>query len=203
MSHACPECGANVPLADPNAKTVFCDHCGQPLVVLPAGMQARGKKASLAQTPTVVNIGDGAKIRGATYRVIGRVQYSFEDGLFDHFYLSDQRNEAPCWLEQDEGEFRRYTKIVVAADAPAWDDVGIGAAFPVAGGSFYPMEFGEGSVVGGAGALPMVLLPGEAFYYIDGTWQGEAASLRYSAAGVFLLQGETLTAAEIRVEAAS
>jgi len=196
QGHHCPECGAHVPLADANAKTVYCDHCGQPLLVLPTGMKAQGSKAALAKIPAIVSIGDSVAIGGVAYQVTGRVQYSFEDGFFDHFYLS---GSPPCWLEQDEGEFRRYTEIVQVPEAPAWDDVGIGAAFPLQGGSFYPMEFGEGSVVGGAGVLPMVLLPGEAFFYIDGTWQGDAASLRYSVAGNFLLKGSTLSVGDIRV----
>jgi hypothetical protein len=195
-SRECPTCGGSVSFADTDVKTVYCDYCGQPLLVLPSGFDARGGRAQLAETPTKVHIGDRVSIHSTEYDVIGRAQYRFEDGLFDQFYLVGQTD---AWLEQDEGEFRLFTAIVPVDVVQDWDDLGVGENVAVAGGTFYTMEFGEGSVVGGAGSLPMPLIPGDPFYYVDGTWNGGAACLKYSSAGAFLLTGRSLASTDIAI----
>jgi hypothetical protein len=210
QSYACPACGGHVPLPDVRVQTVYCPYCAQPVVALPSGFDPRGGRARLAETPTVVRIGEQALIDGQTWDVVGRVQYRFEAGLFDHFYLVALRatpqegggGEPPggvdAWLEQDEGELRLYTRLEPVAEVPAWDDLAVGERIRVAGGSFYAMEIGEGAVVGGAGALPMALLPGEPFSYVDGTLDGRAASLKYSPGAAWLLVGRTLATNQVR-----
>lgn len=198
-SEECPTCAGALDIVNNAVKTIYCGYCGQPLLVLPAGLDLRGGRAQLAETPTRVKVGDSVSIRARDYDVVGRVQYRFEDGLFDQFFLV---GESTAWLEQDEGEFRLFDAIEPVPVAPDWDDLGVGEYVPLGRGRFYTMEFGEGAVVGGQGALPMALVPGDAFFYVDGTFDGHAASLKYSAAGVFLLTGQALDANAIRVSEA-
>jgi hypothetical protein len=195
----CPSCGASVEIPDAAAKTVYCEYCAQPLVVMPEGCSASGKPAKLIETARIAQVGQHVSIRGTRYQVSGMVQYAYEDGTYDQYLLTDNQNH--IWLEQDEGEFRLFDHMVPAPGAPQWDDLGVGEKIPIAGGVFYTMEFGEGAVVGGAGWLPMLALPGTGFLYIDGTWNGEAATLAYSAAaGTYLLHGATLYRDDIVVE---
>lgn len=194
----CPSCGAPVEIPSASAKTVYCEYCAQPLVVMPEGAAAQGKPAKLVETPRVAQVGQKLAIRGQTYEVVGQVQYAYEDGYYDQFLLAD--DDKQIWLEQDEGEFRLFTELTPTPNAPDWDDLGVGEKIPLAGGTFYTMEFGEGNVVGGAGWLPLLALPGTGFMYIDGTWNGEAATLAYSAAaGSYLLHGSTLYRNDIEV----
>ena len=196
----CPSCGAAVEIPSTAAKTLYCEYCAQPLVVMPEGCSARGKPAKLIETPRVVEIGQRVRIQGRDYEVAGHVQYAYEDGYYDQFLLISSGDQKHVWLEQDEGEFRLFTDLVQAPDAPAWDDLGVGEKIAVTGGTFYTMEFGEGAVVGGAGWLPMLALPGTGFLYIDGTWNGQSATLAYSAAaGTYLLHGATVYRGDIQV----
>ena len=196
----CPTCGAPVEIPSSAAKTLYCDYCAQPLVVLPEGCSAKGKPAKLIETPRVVQIGQKVRVKGTDYEVAGHVQYAYEDGYYDQFLLMAADGDS-VWLEQDEGEFRLFTTMVPAPGAPAWDDLGVGEKIPVAQGTFYTMEFGEGAVVGGAGWLPMLALPGTGFLYVDGTWNGQSATLAYSdAAGSYLLHGATLGRHDIQVQ---
>nr|ABB84844.1 hypothetical transmembrane protein [uncultured delta proteobacterium DeepAnt-32C6] len=193
----CPACGAPVDVDHAQAATAFCAYCGQALVVLPEGFEARGGRAKLATMPTAVKVGDRARVGGATYQVLGQVQYAFEDGVYNHFYLSGSAGEA--WLEQDEGEFRLFNRTEAVHGAPDFDDLGVGESVTIGGGRFYPMEFNEGSVVGGVGVIPLVLAPGETFNYVDGTYNGDAASLDYALTGVFLMVGKALSPQDIEV----
>ena len=193
----CPGCGAPVDVEHAQAATAFCGYCGQALVILPQGFTARGGRAKLAEMPTAVKVGDRARIGTATYDVLGQVQYAFEEGVYNHFYLSGSSGQA--WLEQDEGEFRLFYRTMSVQNAPDFDELGVGESVTVAGGRFYPMEFNEGSVIGGLGVIPLVLAPGESFNYVDGTYNGDAASLDYALTGVHLMIGKTLTAHDIEV----
>lgn len=197
MSNQCPSCGAPVTLSDERARSAYCAYCSQPLVVLPEGFEIGGSKAALHEMPTVVKVGQTCSIGGATLQVLGQVQYAFEDGVYNHFYLVS--GDAWFWLEQDEGKLKLYDSIRQVSAVPDFEDLGVGENVAVDGGSFYPMEFDEGSVIGGVGSLPIVLMPGQTFNYADGTWNGQAASLDYTLEGVWLKTGRALEPRHVAV----
>ncbi len=163
---------------------LVCGSCG--IVVYREGeLLKAGKEAILAPPMSDVEVGATGRVLGRKMRVFGRIRLEHDRGLWDEWFVEDERGN-PAWLVEEEGGFtleRPLTEPLPAGiEAASGGDV-----FTVGGAKFQVEDMGEGTVAGGEGQLPRGFEPGEAFRYLDLSEIGGRGRL-----SVEFFEGETL-----------
>ncbi len=199
---SCPNCGAPIDFVLGGSWARVCDYCRHTVVRSDRGLQNLGQAAAIANTPSLIAVGDEGVLAGRPFRVFGRVQLDHGLGPWDEYYLGFDYGQSWGYLAYAQGEW-----YVTAATAPVAvpthaalaveQDVPLGPA-----GSFRVAEVKSARVVAMEGEVPPGVRQGMQRLYADLWGPGGAfATLDYGEAGTqaTLFLGRVLSEAELTV----
>jgi hypothetical protein len=174
----CPSCGAPLPIAHRFVRMVACKYCETVSEVTDEGLDPTGKTAKLAPLPTRFSVGLKGRLRGRPFEVLGRVRYSYDEGVWDEWYFAFE-DGAAGWLEEDEGQWTLAVQEKLRTPVPAFEEVRVGSTFEVNGHAFFVTERCRARVAGAEGQLFFKAVPGRPINFVDGNVNGRSAYLEY------------------------
>ena len=196
---SCPSCGAPLQLEHRFVRMVTCKYCETVSEITDEGLNPTGKMAKLAPLPTRFAVGQSGKLRGRPFRVLGRVRYGHEEGVWDEWYLAFDDGEAG-WLEEEEGEVILARMERLRTPAPAFDQARLGSQFDVNGMPFFVTERCRARVMGSEGQLFFKAVPGRPVQFVEGNVGGRIAFLEYTEDAIEFGVGEPLDRGAIELE---
>ena len=196
---SCPACGAPLTIRHRFVKLVTCDFCGQVSLVHDKGLDPTGRTAELAALPSPLYVDATGQLQGRRFRVMGRLRYRYEAGVWDEWFLAFEDGR-PGWLVEDEGTYKFYAKETLRGSVPPFDAVSVGDVIAVGGQQVFVTEKGRASIAGGEGQLAFAVLPGEQVHYLDGTSGDELISVEYTADEIELSVGRAVAADALVVD---
>jgi hypothetical protein len=199
---SCPNCGAPLEFGLGSSWARVCDYCRHTVVRTDRGLQNMGQAAALANTPSLIAVGDEGVLGGRPFRVFGRVQLDHGAGPWDEYYLGLDYGQSWGFLAYAQGEWYA-TALSAAVPVPAHQqlqleqDLVLGAAGP-----FRVTEIKAARVVATEGEVPSGTREGMQRLYADCWGRGRGfATLDYgetgAAAALFL--GYVLSEAELSI----
>jgi hypothetical protein len=141
------------------------------------------------------------RLRGHPFRVLGRVRYGHEEGVWDEWYLAFDDGNAG-WLEEEEGECILARMERLRTPAPPFEGARVGTQFDVNGHPFFVTERCRARVMGSEGQLFFKAIPGRPVNFVEGNVGGRIAFLEYTDDAIEFGVGEPLDRAEIELERA-
>ncbi len=199
---SCPNCGAPLEFGLGSSWARVCDYCRHTVVRTDRGLENMGQAAALANTPSLVAVGDEGVLGGRPFRVFGRVQLDHGAGPWDEYYLGLDYGQSWGFLAYAQGEWYA-TALSAAAAVPAHaqlkleQDLALGAA-----GTFRVAEIKTARVVATEGEVPSGTREGMQRLYADCWGRGRSfATLDYGESGgvAALFLGYVLTEAELSI----
>lgn len=164
----CPACGAPIEFGLGSSVAKVCEFCKATVLRTDRGLQNLGKVAEIADTPSLIAIGDQGTLGGRPFEVLGRVQLDHGAGPWDEYYVAFDYGQSWGWLAYAQGRWH-VTNLVVGVQAPAYaslvveGDIALGQL-----GVFRIAEIKSGTVRSAEGELPGTFPPGFVRYYADG-----------------------------------
>src|SRR5690349_19557807 len=101
----CPSCGAPIEFALGTSMAKVCEYCRHTVVRGDRGLATLGKVADLAETPSLVAIGDEGTLGGRPFKVFGRVQLDHGRGPWDEYYIALDHGQSWAWLAHAQGQW--------------------------------------------------------------------------------------------------
>jgi hypothetical protein len=198
-SLSCPSCGGPLPIEHRFVRMVTCKYCETLNEITDGGLSPAGKMGRLAPLPTRFAVGQAGTLSGRPFRVLGRVRYGHEEGVWDEWYLAFDNGEA-AWLEEEEGEVILAQVEQLRTPAPTFEEARLGSRFDVNGHPFLVTERCRARVMGSEGQLFFKAVPGRPVLFVEGNVGGRIAFLEYSDGEIEFGVGEPLDRAAIRLE---
>ena len=195
----CPSCGGPLPIEHRFVRMVACHYCGTTSEVTDHGLDPTGKTAKLVDLPTRFRVGQSGKLRGRPFRVLGRVRYGYDEGVWDEWYLAFEDGDAG-WLEEEEGEYTLSRAERLRTPAPPFEEVRVGTRFDVNGYPFFVTERCRARVAGAEGQLFFRAVPGRPVNFVEGNVGGKIAYLEYTEDAVEFGVGEPLPREDVELE---
>jgi hypothetical protein len=155
----CPNCGAPVEFKLGASRATICNHCSAIVVRAGQDFEAVGKVADLIPTGSRIALGSHGSVGGLGYDVIGRLQYEWQQGVWDEWYVAFAEGSWG-WLAEAQG---RYYVTRRMSPRPVPRRVEPGQSFFLEGlGRFTVSDVKQARIVAGRGELPEAVTPGEA-----------------------------------------
>jgi hypothetical protein len=176
----CPACGSPIEFGLGTSAAKICDFCKATVLRTDRGFQDLGKVAAIADTPSLIAVGDQGTLAGRPLEVLGRVQLDYGAGPWDEFYVAFDHGQSWGWLAYAQGRWH-VTQLATNAYAPGSGQLRLEADFPLGElGYFRIAEIGNATIVSAEGELPGRILPGTVRHYADCYGQnGQFATLDY------------------------
>ena len=195
----CPSCGGPLPIEHRFVRMVACPYCGTTSEITDQGLDPTGKSAKLAPLPTRFRVGQKGSIRERGFQVLGRVRYSYDEGVWDEWYLAFDDGDAG-WLEEDEGEYTLSRRERLRTPAPPFEEARVGSRFDVNGYLFFVTERVRARITGAEGQLFYRAVPGRPVSFLDGNLGGRVAYLEYTEDAIEFGVGDPLPREDVRLE---
>ena len=176
----CPSCGAPIQFALGSSMAKVCDFCHATVARTDRGLHDLGRVAAIANTPSLIAIGDEGTVRGRPFQVLGRVQLDHGSGPWDEYYVAFDHGQRWGWLAYAEGRWYA-TEKVPGIELPPYGSLRVehDVSFQNVG-KFRIGEVRAGRVASAEGELPEADPPGQVRYYADAFGPGWAfATLDY------------------------
>src|SRR5262245_35493369 len=122
---ACPSCGAPIEFGVGSSIAKVCEFCRATIVRSDRGLENLGKVADLANTPSLIAVGDQGTLAGRPFEVLGRVQLDHGKGPWDEYYVAFDYGQTWGWLAY--AHQRRVGPAPTAAHATAPRTTPVGA----------------------------------------------------------------------------
>jgi hypothetical protein len=197
----CQTCGAPVQIENQFIRSVTCQFCGAAYLVSGSdGLSKRGDAAKLADYPSRLNVGDTGSIRGRKFTVLGRVRYAYPEGFWEEWQIAWADGQPPDWLEEDEGYWTLYKRERVRSAIPEHSAVRVGATIKVNNYDLLVTEKRSAKMMGSEGQFSSVVPVSGDFGYIQGTANGQAASVTYWPDEIEVELGDDLEHHEIKLD---
>src|SRR5687768_4431898 len=177
-TYNCPSCGGPLPIEHRFVRMVACQYCGMTSEVQRDSLAPAGFAAKLAPLPTRFRVGQIGKIRNMGFKVLGRVRYGYDEGVWDEWYLAFDDGDAG-WLEEEDGEITLSRRESLRTVPPPFDQARVGTRFDVNGYPFFVTERCRAEVAGAEGQLFYRAVPGRPAQFVDGNIGGRSAYLEY------------------------
>lgn len=165
-SGTCPSCGAPIEFGLGSSIAKVCEYCQATVVRGDRGLESLGKVAAIANTPSLVAVGDVAEIDGRRMDVVGRVRLDHGKGPWDEYYVAFDHGQSWGWLAYAEGHWLLTTQAQ-ALPAPAFASVRLEESVALGGSEYRVSEIKTGRVIAAEGELPRALRPNELRHFID------------------------------------
>ena len=196
----CLTCGAPLTVESRFARMVTCDFCQHVHLIHDDRLSDTGRVAALVEIPSPLYIDATGTLEGRRFRVLGRLQYTYDAGTWQEWYLVFEDEDTRGWLVEDGGTYTLYDKQTLAGSAPPPGSLRVGQTVRLNGVEVFVTEIGEAEIVGGEGQLGFQLLPGERVRYVDGTAGGEQVTLEVGADEVEFMAGRELPVSALQVD---
>ncbi len=95
---SCPSCGASIEFGVGSSIAKVCEYCRATVVRSDRGLENLGKVADIANTPSLIAVGDQGTLSGRPFEVLGRVQLDHGKGPWDEYYVAFDYGQAWGWL---------------------------------------------------------------------------------------------------------
>jgi hypothetical protein len=178
-SGTCPSCGAPLTFEVGSSHAAVCRFCNTLVARQGQGFALVGKVADLTPTGSRIALGAQGRYLGEGFTVVGRLQLSWTQGVWDEWYVSFP-DERWGWLAEAQGRY--YVTFPMAhADLPNAAELRPGLAVELgARGRFVVTDIKDARFVSAAGELPAaVSLEGSSHSVdLEGT-QGTFATIDY------------------------
>lgn len=180
----CPGCGAPIGFSVGMSRMVVCEHCKFVVARTDRGLETVGKVADLVPTGAKLTLGIEGRLQGAGFRVVGRTQLQWAQGVWDEWYVAFE-NGRWGWLAEAQG---RYYLSFPAPDhpVPPWSALRPGKEVALGElGRFVASDLKRAKYVTAMGELPEAIpLDGQNIRTADLTGHGSAfATLDYGVEG--------------------
>ena len=197
----CPECDSAIEVGSIAVTTTTCPSCESRVVVNGQAAEARNKMALLAQLPSCLAVGWPAECQGKLLMVHGRVQYRYEAGIWDEWFVKFT-DHTHGWITQDEGRYILQTEVRdVDVDIEAIKKMNAGDVVTIGDHDMHIKEIGFATMVGMQGELPFHVDPDEIMHYIELTDLDRMVSIEIFRDGSHLIfDGQYLKAGELKPE---
>jgi hypothetical protein len=162
-----------------------------------------GRIAELAETPSLIAVGDRASLQGRTIQVVGRIQYDYGLGPWDEYYIAFDSGSEWGWLAYAQGRWY-VTQLVRDLVAPPRHQLEVDGKISLPFGVFCVAECRSATVISAEGELPSPTKAGTAIYYADAYGpNGAFATLDYGDGSEesCVFAGKMVTDAELSVTA--
>lgn len=176
----CPSCGAPLDFAVGSSLAKVCDYCRATVLRTDRGFQNLGKVADLANTPSLIAVGDQGTLAGRPFEVLGRVQLDHGAGPWDEYYVAFDSGQAWGWLAYAQGHWY-VTAHAPGLSAPGYNELALEMDVPLGqAGVFRVAEVKTGTIRSTEGELPGPFPTGFVRHYADLYGPGTAfATLDY------------------------
>jgi len=154
----CPNCGAAIAFKLGASRATVCGYCRAIVVRAGQDFEAVGKVADLIPTGSRISLGSHGVIGQLPFDVIGRLQYEWQQGVWDEWYVAFGDGRWG-WLAEAQGRFYVTTKM---GPRPLPRSAEPGQSFFIQGlGRFTVSDVKEARIVGAQGELPDPVTLGE------------------------------------------
>ena len=126
-----------------------------------------GKQAELLEDHSPVRIGAAGKHKGRNFQVVGRIQYKYQDGVWNEWHVVFDDGKG-AWLSDASREYT-ITYLAPPSLVPKFMDLKPDDEVKIGGKPFTVVNVESGSVVAGEGELPFKFQSG---------WEANVADLR-------------------------
>lgn len=195
----CPNCNGSIDLkGGEGVRTVVCKYCGSVLDLTEEEAAIVGQAVQGIKPAVPIELGMEGAFEGETYQVIGWLRYEGwddeESWTWDEWLLVSGNGQYRWLAYDEESGFKLYKKIEPTKPFnPRTAD-----RIPVPGGVARIVERAPAKIVALAGELTWRGEVGEQFHYIDAKRGRAAYSVEYTDEEIELLQGESLSFAEVQ-----
>jgi hypothetical protein len=163
---SCPSCGAPVEFGLGSSIAKICEYCRATVCRTDRGLENLGKVAEIANTPSLVAVGDHGTIDERAFEVYGRVQLDHGRGPWDEYYVAFDHGESWGWLSYAEGHWLVTSKLG-GLSVPPFESLQLEQDLELAGRAYRVKELKVGRVVSSEGELPSADPPDRRRYYAD------------------------------------
>lgn len=193
---ACPSCGAPVRFRGATSIVAVCAFCKSTLVREGVEIENVGRQAELLEDHSPIRIGTEGYHRGEGFSVVGRIQFKYEAGTWNEWYVLFRGSRA-AWLSDASREYS-IGYLVQPQQLPFLEKLKPGDTVRLAGDKSYAGPYSvthidEGEVVAGEGELPFCFTAGWKSTVVDLRGEGaQFATVDYSETPPHLYAGEKL-----------
>ncbi|MGO9830876.1 MAG: DUF4178 domain-containing protein [Myxococcaceae bacterium] len=184
VAAACPQCGAPLRFGGGASLATVCAYCRFAVLRTGARLDAAGKVPDLVATDTRLSIGTAGKAQGRTFTLLGRLQLSQGEAVWNEWYGSFG-DASWGWVAEAQGRLYVTFPVPGAAGLPPLSALRPGAELQLPGlGRAVVDEVNTARLVSFEGELPVRPEPGEQWHYADCSTEGGGfATLDYGAGG--------------------
>ena len=186
----CPSCGANVVFRSTASVFMVCEYCRSTLVRHDLDVENVGKMADLKLDGSPLQLGALGSYRGVHFSAVGRIQYRFDKGVWNEWYLlfDDMRGG---WLGEARGNYAVSFVTEVAETIPPLKEVEAGRWIRLGNVEFETIDVQTAHVISGEGELPFQVGAGYEAPVVDLQGSGrQFATIDYSEAKPLVFIGE-------------
>ena len=164
----CPSCGAPIEFSVGSSVAKVCEYCRATIYRSDRGLANLGKVADIANTPSLIAVGDQGKLGGRPFEVLGRVQLDHGKGPWDEYYVTYDYGQAWGWLAYAEGLWFATSLWHERPPLPPYSSLRVELDVPLGNaGVFRVAEVRTGTIVSAEGELPGAFPPGFVRHYAD------------------------------------
>ena len=193
----CPTCGAPVELQNRFVCVVNCDFCDVTSIVKGDSLDSTGRRAKLTKMPSIFFVDALGKLDGKSFKVLGRLRYEYDGGLWDEWFLSFDSGEN-AWLVEEAATYKLLFQQP-PDNIPEYFGIKVGTTIQAGGRDVYVIEKGTAKIIGGEGQLGFNFLPGDSVYYVDGSCGDELVSIEYDHDDTEFLTGRMVDRESVEV----
>ena len=150
---SCPSCGAKVVFHSSASVFAVCEYCRSTLVRHDVDLENLGRMADLKIDGSPLQLGAAGVHRGAHFSAAGRIQYRFEQGYWNEWYLLFDDMQGG-WLGEARGNYAVSFVTPVPEPIDAFDELEPGKWMRLRGERFQIVDVQKARVVAGEGELP-------------------------------------------------
>lgn len=164
----CPGCGAPIEFRMGSSVSAVCQYCSTTVRRTDRGLENMGKVAALADTPSIVAVGDSGTIGDQGFQVLGKVQLAHDmGGVWEEWYLGFHNGQWG-WLAYAQGLFMVTWKVEPTPPVPAMSEMRVdsGVSFGQRG-IYRVVELKQATIASAQGELPFTPRAGDNRYYAD------------------------------------
>ncbi|MGO9571605.1 MAG: DUF4178 domain-containing protein [Desulfomonilaceae bacterium] len=178
----CPSCGGGNIITNPGVLMSVCPHCRTATYWDKDSALRVGRKSMELLPSSRFRVGGTAKLKGRSFRVLGRLSYGYEKGTWEEWFIEMQDGNI-LWLTEDEGELFLETPLSLTSPVPPYSELSPGMQINLNDKMGTIEELGEARCLGGEGEIPFQVEIGETYPYADGSVPDETSSfgLEYDA----------------------
>lgn len=170
----CPSCGAGNIITNPGVLMSVCPHCRTATYWDKESALRVGRKSMDLPRSSRFRVGGTGKLKGSSFRVLGRLSYAHEKGTWDEWFIV--QDGKILWLTEDEGELFLEGPLELTAPVPTYSELTPGMQIKLNDKIGVVEELGEARCLGGEGEVPFQVEIGETYAYADGSLLGENSS---------------------------